>query len=127
TDQIRNKDARFFSRDYNPGVLGIARQNPYVFVDGGENYGDRATSAADIAPGPDRFDFGKWLDVKDVYFGRYDALVEFNDTPNGPEVNSMRNEGDWFDYSDAEWNSNDFTQGGQQWNVTRRVWQYFAA
>ncbi len=126
TDQIRNKDARFFSRDYNPAVLGVAKQDPYTFVGGGENYGDRATSASNIAPGPDRFDFGKWLDVKDVYFGRYDALVEFNDGPNGAEVNSMRNEGDWFDYSDAEWTSGDFTQGGQQWNVTRRVWQYFA-
>lgn len=124
TDQIRHRDARFFSRDYNPAVLGIAKSDQ--FVDGGENYGDRATSAADIAPGPDRFDFGKWLDVKDVYFGRYDALVEFNDTFSGAEVNSHKNEGDWFDYTDAEWTSADFTQGGQQWNITRRVWQYFA-
>jgi hypothetical protein len=125
TDQIRNRDARFFSRDYNPAVLGIAKEDQ--FVDGGENYGDRATSAFDIAPGPDRFDFGKWLDVKDVYFGRYDALVEYNDTWSGPEVNSRNNEGDWFDYADAEWNANDFVQGGQSRNVTRRVWQYFAS
>jgi glycosidase len=123
-DQIRNREARFFSRDYNPAVLGIAKED--LFVDGGENYGDRATSGSDIAPGPDRFDFGKWLDVKDVYFGRYDALVEYNDTWSGPEVNSRNNEGDWFAYDDAEWNSADFTQDGQQWNVTRRVWQYFA-
>jgi hypothetical protein len=121
-DEIRHRDARFFSRDYNPAVLGKA--DP--FVDGGENYGDRANSAANIAPGPDRFDFGKWLDVKDVYFGRYDALVEFNDGVNGPEVNSRNNEGDWFAYDDAEWTAADFTQGGQPWNVTRRVWQYFA-
>ena len=122
TDQIRNHDARFFSRDYNPGVTGGI--NP--FVNGGENYGDRAASAGDIAPGPDRFDFGKWSDVKDVYFGRYDALVEYNDDSAGAELNSYKNEGDWFDYADAEWTSNDFLQGGQQRNVTRRVWQYFA-
>lgn len=124
SDQIRNRDSRFFSRDYNPAVLGIATST--TFVDGGENYGDRATSSLDIAPGPDRFDFGKWLDVKDVYFGLYDCLVEYNDGFSGAEVNSRNNEGDWFAYNDAEWNANDFTQGGQQWNVTRRVWQYFA-
>lgn len=123
-DQIRNRDARFFSRDYNPAVLGVAQ--PGNFVDGGENYGDRASSAFDVAPGPDRFDFGKWLDVKDVYFGRYDALVEYNDGFAGAEVNSRNNEGDWFDYGDPEWTGGDFTQGGQSWNVTRRVWQYFA-
>jgi hypothetical protein len=124
TDQIRNKDARFFSRDYNPAVLGVAQ--PGNFVDGGENYGDRATSDFDVAPGPDRFDFGKWLDVKDVYFGRYDALVEYNDGAGGAEVNSHKNEGDWFDHTDPEWTAEDFSQGGQPWNVTRRVWQYFA-
>lgn len=102
-DEIRNRDARFFSSS--------------------SNYGNRASSAGDIAPGPDRYDFGKWRDVKDVFFGRYDALVEFD---SEPERSSYTNEGDWFDYSDADWTANDFTQGGQQWNVTRRVWDYFA-
>jgi glycosidase len=113
TDEIRNRESRFFSRDYD------AANNP-----GGENYGDRATNAGDIAPGPDRFDFGKWQDVKDVYFGRYDALVEYDD--GGAEKNSYKNEGDWFDFSDGEWTSADFTQGGTDFNVTRRVWDYFA-
>ena len=102
-DQIRNRDARFFSRN--------------------GNYGQRAFDAASIAAGPDRFDFGKWNDVKDVFFGRYDALVE---TSSEPERSSFTNEGDWFDSSQFEWTNPDFTQGGQQWNVTRRVWQYFA-
>jgi hypothetical protein len=53
TDEIRNRDARFFSR-----------------VD---NYDQRASDANSIAPGPDRFDFGKWNDVKDVFFGVYSA------------------------------------------------------
>ncbi len=103
TDQIRNKDARFFSRT--------------------GNYGLRAFDAGSIAAGPDRFDFGKWNDVKDVFFGRYDALVETN-TP--PENTSHTAEGDWFDTSQFEWTNGDFNEGGQAWNVTRRVWQYFA-
>ncbi|MGJ8650369.1 MAG: hypothetical protein ACSHX4_08410 [Opitutaceae bacterium] len=123
TDEIRNRDARFFSRDYNPAVVGA--KDP--FVDGGENYGDRATNATDIAPGPDRFDFGKWNDVKDVYFGRYDSLVEYNDfNGSGTEGESHKSEGDWFDFGDSEWTSNDFTRDSQQWNTTRLVWDYFA-
>ncbi|MEK7950772.1 hypothetical protein [Luteolibacter soli] len=103
TDEIRNREARFFS------AAG--------------NYGNRASSAATIAPGPDRFDFGKWNDVKDVFFGRYDALVE---TDSEPERSSYTSEGDWFDATDSDWTANDFVQGAQQKNVTRRVWQYFA-
>ena len=102
-DQIRNREARFFSRT--------------------GNYAQRAYDASSIAPGPDRFDFGKWNDVKDVFFGRYDALVEVDAEP---ERSSHTAEGDWFDTSQFEWTNGDFTQGGQQWNVTRRVWQYFA-
>ncbi|MGL4400130.1 MAG: hypothetical protein ACRCXD_09705 [Luteolibacter sp.] len=102
-DQIRNRDARFFSRS--------------------GNYGQRAFDNGSIAAGPDRFDFGKWNDVKDVFFGRYDALVEFD---SEPERSSYTAEGDWFDSSQFEWTNPDFTQGGQQWNVTRRVWEYFA-
>ncbi len=102
-DEIRNREARFFSSS--------------------SNYGNRASSAGDIAAGPDRYDFGKWNDVKDVFFGRYDALVEADVEP---ERSSYTNEGDWFDYSDSDWTNNDFTQGGSQWNVTRRVWDYFA-
>ena len=103
TDEIRNREARFFSRE--------------------GNYGNRASSAGTIAPGPDRFDFGKWNDVKDVFFGRYDALVEFN---SSPENTSHTGEGDWFDTSDSDWTSIDFTQGGEGRNVTHRVWDYFA-
>lgn len=103
TDEIRNRDARFYSLD--------------------GNYGNRATNASNIAPGPDRFDFGKWNDVKDVFFGRYDALVENNSSPENTSHNS---EGDWFDTTDSDWTSNDFVQGGVAKNTTRQVWQYFA-
>jgi glycosidase len=94
TDEIRNKEARFFSLD--------------------GNYGSRASSAANIAAGPDRFDFGKWNDVKDVFFGRYDALVEEDVEP---ERSSYKNEGDWFDTT---------TVTGSFDSVTHGVWKYFA-
>jgi hypothetical protein len=103
TDEIRDRNVKFFSRE--------------------GNYGNRATSISNIAPGPDRFDFGKWNDVKDVFFGRYDALVEYD---SEPERSSHQNEGDWFDNSDSDWTALDFTRGGQQWNTTRLVWDYFA-
>lgn len=101
-DEIRNREARFFSRD--------------------GDYAQRATSASDIAAAPDRGDFGKWRDVKDVYFGRYASLVSQNPSDNS----NYLNEGDWFDTSDVNWTNNDFTQGGQPRNVTRLVWKYFA-
>lgn len=102
-DEVRNRDARFFSRN--------------------GNYGDRAFDAGSIAPGPDRFDFGKWNDVKDVFFGRYDALVEFD---SEPERSSYTSEGDWFDPTDTDWTNADFIKGGNAQNITRWVWKYFA-
>ncbi|MGJ8651863.1 MAG: hypothetical protein ACSHX8_01195 [Opitutaceae bacterium] len=103
TDEIRNREARFFSK--------------------AGNYAERATSSLDIAAGPDRFDFGKWNDVKDVFFGRYDSLVEIDAEP---ERSSHTSEGDWFDFADTEWTNNDFVQGGENKNVTRQTWKYFA-
>lgn len=93
------------------------------FFSNSKNYGARAGSPADIAPGPDRADFGKWRDVADVFFGRYDALVEI---PKGDELMSHRREGDWLDLSGHEWNSSDFTQAGESRNITRLVWKFFA-
>ena len=55
TTEVRAVEARVFSRS-------------------GE-YDQRASSAGNIAAAPDRFDFGKWADVSDLYFGRYAALV----------------------------------------------------
>lgn len=103
TDEIRNREARVFS------AIG--------------NYGNRASGAGAIAAGPDRFDFGKWNDVKDVFFGRYDSLVE---TDFEPERSSYTSEEDWFDAADGDWTNDDFVQNGQNRNTTRQVWQYFA-
>jgi hypothetical protein len=75
-DQIRSREARFYSRAHD--------------------YCQRAFSAGSIAAAPDRGDFPKWSDVLDVYFGRYDALVCQNPADNGARLN----EGDRFYYDD---------------------------
>ena len=74
TSEFRNVEARVFSRL--------------------DEYDERANGADDIAPCPDRYDFGKWPDVSHIYFGRYAAL-----TDNQTQWNNSTNEGDWIDYS----------------------------
>ena len=81
TDQIRNSEARFFSR----GDLFNIANNDYCF---------RASSASNIAPAPDRNDFGKFADTFDMFFGNYAALVCLNDSgqwelPERSEVGSI--------------------------------------
>ncbi len=105
--EIRGYETRFFSRT--------------------NDYAQRATLAPGEGPAvaPDRGDFGKWNDVKDVYFGRYDALVNQNPADNG----NYTNEGDRFHYDDANFADTDFYQGSgstRQQNVTRQVWRYFS-
>ena len=101
TSEIRNVEDRFFSR-----------HNAYDM---------RAPGVDSIAVAPDRFDFGKFEDVFDIYFGRYAALV-----PNGDPSQEFdfRDEGDWFDYSvgreDGEGAGN-----GHFDAVTQKVWRYF--
>ncbi len=102
TSEIRSNEARVYSRV--------------------NDYCQRATSANDIAVAPDRGDFGKFNDVKDIYFGRYAALVCQNPQDNGNHLN----EGDWFDYTDPNWTGVDFVQGTVTNNITRNVWKYFA-
>ncbi len=110
TDQIRNKEARFYSLS--------------------DNYALRASSSANIALAPDRYDFGKWPDVHDIYFGTYSALVD-----NSNDSGNYANENDqFFGYfgnsaypnGDPNWNSTDFSNGGANNNITRNVWKYFA-
>ncbi len=99
TSEIRNVEARFFS------LTG--------------EYDRRANTAADVALAPDRFDFGKWNDTYDIYFGRYAALVA-----NETERNNYTNEGDWFDYSVGDENSAGSGNGHFD-AITQRVWRYF--
>ena len=92
TDEIRAREARVYS------LAG--------------NYCSRASSAATIAPAPDRGDFGKWADVHDFFFGDYAALVCQNPANNG----NYASEGDWFTYN----------INGNFDALTRNVWRYFA-
>ncbi len=108
--QIRSAEARFFSHG---DLFNIANNN----------YCIRAASAADIAPAPDRNDFGKFADTFDIYFGQYSALVCLNNQDNG----NYLNENDVFQYTDPAWNSTDFMSGGVSNNITRNVWRYFAS
>ena len=99
TTEIRAVEARVFSRS--------------------DAYDMRANSANNIAPAPDRYDFGKWPDVSDVFFGRYAALVA-----NANQRNNYSNEGDWFDYSVGSEEGNG-TGNGHFDPITQRVWQFF--
>lgn len=110
TDQIRNSEARFYSRG---DLFNIANNN----------YCLRASSASNIAPAPDRNDFGKFADTFDAFFGNYSALVCQNNQDNG----NYLNESDVFNYSDPIWNGTDFNSGGVNNNITRNVWRYFAS
>ena len=113
SDLIKNREARFFSKS--------------------GDYAARASGTADIALAPDRGDFGKWNDVKDVYFGRYDALVNQNPADNGNHLN----ESDRFFYAatgqgtannpeNANWTSDDDPSVARDANVTKQTWRYFA-
>jgi len=77
------------------------------------DYGQHASyyhSSADndVAVAPDRYDFGKWNDVADFFFGRYDALVQGQS-------------GGWRDCYLME---RDHFEGHDTY--TREIWEYFA-
>lgn len=95
-DQIRNRVPQFFSTDGNEGSAA---------------YSAPAHASNRIATAPDRDDFGKWSDVRDVFFGRYATLVTGYPGANSSRA-TVRNEGDWMDYSSLG-------------NATVGVWRYF--
>ncbi|MFL6516314.1 MAG: hypothetical protein ACJ8M1_14940 [Chthoniobacterales bacterium] len=121
TDEIRAKEARFFSY----GDIFNVYNNQYC---------QRSPDASHIAPAPDRFDFGKFGDTFDIFFGHYAALVCINDPPpqgNDSHRFDFKNQGDWFDYGDGNWIGTDFSVAGPNNtvvnnNITRNVWRYFA-
>ena len=106
TDLIRSREVRFYSRTGN-----YAQRASYY----------NSSNDNNIAVAPDRGDFGKWSDVRDVFFGRYAALVGFNDADNG----NYLNEQDWFDYSVGS-ESSYGTNNGHFDSITQGVWKYFA-
>ncbi|MEY2487464.1 MAG: hypothetical protein QOH39_3112 [Verrucomicrobiota bacterium] len=111
---LRDVEARVYSRDPD----GVGSQPP--------NYAMRAFSSTSIAIAPDRGDFGKWSDVRDVFFGRYAALVDTNGDGGTPDDNgNYLNEQDWFDYSVGNEGSSGSGNGHFD-GVTQNVWKYFA-
>ena len=100
TDVLSSSEARFYSRT--------------------DAYDQRALSAGSVAQAPDRYDFGKWTDVADIYFGRYAALVA-----NSGATGAQLNEGDWFDYSVGS-DSSAGSGNGHFDQTTQNVWRYFA-
>ncbi|NCY21330.1 hypothetical protein EBX31_05150, partial [bacterium] len=103
TDKIKDREVRFYS---SAGAAGTAYSVP-------------ANSTSDIASAPDRNDFGKWADVKDVFFGRYTTLVT-----GYPAADSSRAtvalETDQMTWDDLKGGA------GSNGAVTRAVWKYFA-
>ena len=103
TDKIKDREVRFYS---SAGAAGTAYSVP-------------ANTANDIATAPDRNDFGKWADVKDVFFGRYTTLVTgYPAADSSRATAALENE-------QMTW---DDLKGGAGSNgaITRAVWKYFA-
>ncbi len=95
-DQIRNRVPQFFSTNGGEGPSA---------------YSAPAQSAAGLAVAPDRNDFGKWNDVRDVYFGNYSTLVTgYPDAATSVAI--TRNESDQMFY-------------GSMGAETINVWRYF--
>ncbi len=72
----------------------------------------------DIAPAPDRMDFGKWNDAADFFFGVYDYLVQ-----NPPENTNWAWSSGWYN---RYLNERDYFTGFTT-NATRELWEYFTA
>jgi len=103
TDKIKDREVRFYSSN---GGAGTAYSAP-------------ATSASDIASAPDRNDFGKWADVKDVFFGRYTTLVTGFPTADSSRATVA--------LEDEQMTLDDLKgAAGSNGAVTRAVWKYFA-
>ena len=100
TDEIRNREWRVYSRT--------------------DAYDMRASGTGNTAPAPDRYDFGKWTDVKDIYFGRYAALWV-----NSGSTGAHQNESDWFDSTIGSESSSGGGNGHFD-AITQNVWRYFA-
>lgn len=116
---LGQKGVEIFAADGNPGGWTAGdkirdRVTQFFSTDGGEGpsaYSAPAQSASNLAVAPDRDDFGKWSDVRDVFFGRYATLVTGYPGADSSRT-TVRNEDDWMDYSSLG-------------SETIGVWQYF--
>lgn len=95
-NEIRNTEARFFSRT--------------------SAYDLRASGAGNIAIAPDRIAEFQFADTYEVFYGRYAAL-------ESGSTGGHLNEGDWFDYSIGSENT---AGDGHFDAITQNVWRYFA-
>ncbi len=116
--QIRNVEARFYSR-WNGGSADQTNSVNLSLFD----YGRRASDSGSIALAADRFDFGKFVDVHDVYFGSYAALVYLD---NAQQESDFKSEADWFDPSTGS-DAGDGPGNGHFDRITQNVWKYFAS
>jgi hypothetical protein len=78
----------------------------------------QATGLSDIAIAPDRNDFGNWTDVREFYFGNYDALVKAKGTQNANK--SYPDNAHKFEFLVER---DEFFGHTPE---TRQVWEYFA-
>jgi hypothetical protein len=99
---------------WQPSDLMRDRVPQFFSTNGGEGppaYSAPAQSAAGLAVAPDRNDFGKWNDVRDVYFGNYSTLVTgYPDAETSRAI--VRNEDDLMFYNSMG-------------PATINVWRYF--
>jgi hypothetical protein len=116
--ELDRPGTNYFAPGANP-TNSIMNSEARVYSRTGE-YDQRAASAASVAQAPDRYDFGKWTDVADIYFGRYAALV-----PNASAAGNYTAEGDWFDYTIGS-ESSTGSGNGHFDLITQNVWRYFS-
>jgi hypothetical protein len=116
--ELDNKGTNYFASNGQP-TDPIANDQP-LFYSRTNEYDQRATSALNMAPAPDRYDFGKWTDVAHIYSGRYAAQV-----PNAAQSTNYLSEADWFDYSVGS-ESSTGSGNGHFDQVTQNVWRYFS-
>jgi len=122
TSLMENVEARIYSRWDGEGISGASQTATDSTDLSYFHFDQRAYDAGSIALAADRFDFGKFVDVHNNYFGRYSALV---DQDVSADEEQYLNQGDWFDYSVGSEGS-EGSGNGHFDSVTQNVWKYYA-
>jgi len=109
-DMFGFSSASAYIRDAKPAWY--AKENHYGQM--ATYYGSMSTK--DIAPAPDRIDFGKWYDAAEFHFGNYDCLVQ-----EAPADTNWAWSSEWYNRYLFEYDKLETLS-----NATRQLWQYFA-
>ncbi|MGD9873992.1 MAG: alpha-amylase family glycosyl hydrolase [Kiritimatiellia bacterium] len=109
-DMFGFSSASAYIRDAKPAWY--AKENHYGQM--ATYYGSMSTK--DIAPAPDRIDFGKWYDAAEFHFGNYDCLVQ-----EAPADTNWAWSSEWYNRYLFEYDKLEPLS-----NATRQLWQYFA-